>query len=89
MESYPVPDLRLALNLGSHYFAGILWGCSLDQGLKLSSPVGSLLPCFSVFVLNQADNPRRLVPPNDDFYREFALLPIFNSARRDSLSGST
>jgi hypothetical protein len=59
--SYSVPDFCLVLKLGSHcspgYFSDAIW---IDG--EFVQPVF----CFSMSVLDQANNSRRLVSVNDD-----------------------
>jgi hypothetical protein len=55
---FTVPELRLALHLGSHYSPGYFWNASRIR-TKAVRP-------FTVSILDPADNPRRLVPTNDD-----------------------
>src|SRR6202008_5021296 len=54
----------LALNLGSHYAPGYFSDALWINGV-LSSLTGKPV-CFSVSVLDQANNSRRLVNVNDD-----------------------
>ncbi len=65
MRSYSVPGGRLSLRLGSHcspgYFGDASWiKRRIVQPLR-DSPSG-----FPLSLLDQADNPRRLVPHDDD-----------------------
>jgi len=65
MRSYSVPGYRLALRLGSHcspgYFGNALWIKRRIVQSCRESPCG-----FPMSFLDQADNPRRLVPHHDD-----------------------
>jgi hypothetical protein len=67
MEPYSVPDFCLALNLGSYcspgYFGDATW---IKRRFVQSFRMWNDPDRFSVFVLNQADNPRRLVSHYDD-----------------------
>jgi hypothetical protein len=55
---FTVPELRLALHLGSHYSPGYFWNASRIRN-------GAVRP-FTVSILDPADNPRRLVARDDD-----------------------
>src|SRR5436309_4574434 len=46
-------------------FAGVLWRCTLDQAKNCPVPEGRSL-VFPLSILDQADNPRRLVAHYDD-----------------------
>ena len=54
MEPYSVPDLRFDVELRVLLFAGVLLGCTLDQGKICPATQDVELSCvvFSVFVLN-------------------------------------
>jgi len=64
-RSYSVPGGRLPLRVGSHsspeYFGDALWIKRRIVQSQRDSP-----SCFPMSVLDQADNPRRLVSHNDD-----------------------
>jgi hypothetical protein len=55
---FTVPELRLALHLGSHYSPGYFWNASRIRN-------GAVRP-FTVSILDPADNLRRLVARDDD-----------------------
>ena len=63
--SYSVPGFCLALNLGSHYapgyFSNALWIDGASSSLHRTACV-----CFSVSILDQANNSRRLVNVDDE-----------------------
>src|SRR5262249_11555271 len=62
---YSVPGQCLALRAGPHCSPGDVLGCSLEHAV--SCPAGErLLSRVSLSVLDQANNLRRLVVPNDD-----------------------
>ena len=65
MRSYSVPGRRLSLRLGSHcspgYFGDALWIKRRIVQSGRERPSG-----FPMSILDQADNPRRLVPHHDD-----------------------
>ena len=62
---YSVPGRCLALRAGSHCSPGDVMGCSLEHAV--SCPAGErVLSHVSMSVLDQADNLRRLVVPDDD-----------------------
>ena len=64
-RSYSVPGRCLSLRAGSHCSPGDVMGCSLEHAI--SCPAGEReLSHISVSVLDQADNLRRLVLPDDD-----------------------
>jgi hypothetical protein len=54
-----VVEVRVSL------FAGVLWRCTLDQAKNCPALEGRP-SCFPMSILDQADNPRRLVSHNDD-----------------------
>jgi hypothetical protein len=58
MASYDVPDFRFALNLGSHYLPGYFWDAVWIEARSFQP--------FTVSILDQADNLRRLVRCNDN-----------------------
>ena len=64
MGSYSVPGFRLPLHLGSHCSPGY-FGMQPGSSEELSSLRG-VASRFSMSVLDQADNRRRLVAHNDD-----------------------
>jgi hypothetical protein len=65
VRSYSVPGYRLPLRVGSHcspgYFGDAAWIKRRIVQPRRDSP-----SCFPMSVLDQADNPRRLVSHNDD-----------------------
>ena len=65
MRSYSVPGGRLSLRLGSHcspgYFGDAPW-----IKRRIVQPLRKSPSCFPMSVLDQAHNPRRLVPHDDD-----------------------
>ena len=64
-QGYSVPRRCLPWRAGSHCSPGDVMGCSLEHAV--SCPAGeSELSHVSVSILDQANNLRRLVIPNDD-----------------------
>src|SRR5262249_33367875 len=55
---YSVPELRLTLRLGSHSSPGYLWNAFRIRNEAVRP--------FTVPILDPADNPSRLVTPDDD-----------------------
>ena len=65
VRSYSVPGWCLALRAGSHCLPGDVMGCTLEHAVNC--PAGeSYLSHVSMSLLDQANNLRRLVIPNDD-----------------------
>jgi hypothetical protein len=58
LGSYSVPGCRLVLHVGSHWSPGYLWDAPWIKG-RVVQP-------FSMSILDQAHNPRRLVAHDDD-----------------------
>ena len=65
VRSYSVPESRLPLRLGSHCSPGYC-GAALWIKRRIVQPWRESPSGFPLSILNQADNPRRLVPHDDD-----------------------
>ena len=63
--SYSVPGYRLPLRVGSHCSPGYLWDAVWIKR-RVVQPERGEPSRFSVSILDQADNPRRLVAHDDD-----------------------
>jgi len=64
-RSYSVPGFRLPLRVGSHCSPGYLWDAVWIKR-RVVQPERGKPSRFSVSILDQADNPRRLAPHDDD-----------------------
>jgi hypothetical protein len=65
VQGYSVPECGLPLGVGPHCSPGDVVGCTLEHAI--SCPAGeSELSHVSMSILDQANNPRRLVVPDDD-----------------------
>jgi hypothetical protein len=88
-RSYSVPGQCLSLRAGSHCSPGDVMGCSLEHAI--SCPAGERgLSHVSVSVLDQADNLRRLVLPDDDSNVSSFAYPyatLLGGMRREILRG--
>ena len=65
MRSYSVPGGRLSLRLGSHCSPGYFGDASWIKR-RIVQPLREGPSCFPMSGLDQAHNPRRLVPHDDD-----------------------
>ena len=75
------------MRAGSHCSPGDVRGCSLVQAVNC--PAGERgLSHVSTSVLDQANNLRRLVVPNDDSGVSSSAYPLRSSARRDAQGDS-
>src|SRR5207237_84827 len=63
--SYSVPGYRLPLRVGSHCSPGYLWDAVWIKR-RVVQPERGEPSRFSMSILDQADNPRRLVAHDDD-----------------------
>ena len=64
-QGYSVPECCLPLSVGPHCSPGDVMGCNLEHAIRC--PAGeSKLSHVSMSLLDQADNLRRLVVPDDD-----------------------
>jgi hypothetical protein len=64
-QGYSVPGYCLPWRAGSHWSPGDVRGCSLEHALPVQPPRRAS-SFVSLSLLDQADNLRRLVLPNDD-----------------------
>ena len=65
VRSYSVPGCRLSLHVGSHCSPGYLWDAVWIKR-RVVQPERVEPSRFSMSILDQADNPRRLVAHDDD-----------------------
>ena len=65
LRSYSVPGGGLSLRLGPHYSPGALWDAAWNKQRIVQPRRGGTSP-VSISLLDQANNPRRLVVHNDD-----------------------
>ena len=86
-RSYSVPGRCLSLRPGSHCSPGDVMGCTLEHAVNC--PAGeSYLSHVSMSLLDQANNLRRLVIPNDDSSVSSSTYPdstLLGGMRREIL----